>query len=262
MGIEGSSFGYRLGRWAGRLRRVFPFLRATRIGEAGLLVFLMAVIWTLWGTFLVYPLKILTVFFHELSHALAAWVTGGRVLEIRLTADQGGLCLTQGGSTVLILAAGYLGSLFWGGLLLVCSGWPRLQKTFAALLGLAILLVAFLHVRPLLSFGFVFTLLTGGAIAFAAVNFSPFANGLLLRVAGLTSCFYALLDIGRTAASGPPLHSDAALLAEATGVPAWVWGLAWLGVAVPSVYVFLRVATRRPGSPIFGRRRNRAAAKN
>ena len=67
-----------------------------------------------WDTIIIYPLKILTVFFHELSHALAAIVTGGKVLEIVLVPEQGGHCLIAGGNGFLVSSAGYLGSLIWG----------------------------------------------------------------------------------------------------------------------------------------------------
>jgi len=45
---------------------------------AGLLITLVAILF-LWNTWVVYPLKILVVFFHELSHGLMAVVTGGSI---------------------------------------------------------------------------------------------------------------------------------------------------------------------------------------
>ncbi|MFV1959099.1 MAG: M50 family metallopeptidase, partial [Planctomycetota bacterium] len=51
----------------------------------GLLLVLLAV-GLLWNTWLVWPLKILVVFFHEMGHGLAAVLTGGRIVEIRLEA--------------------------------------------------------------------------------------------------------------------------------------------------------------------------------
>ena len=48
-------------------------------GTIGLLV--LAVV-LLWGTWRIDPLKILVFFFHELSHGLAATLTGGSIVEI------------------------------------------------------------------------------------------------------------------------------------------------------------------------------------
>src|SRR6266568_1272516 len=79
----------------------------------------------IWDTFVVYPFRVFVVFLHEISHGIAALVTGGRILAIGLTFDEGGVCVTDGGNRFLILNAGYLGSLFWGVLLLVARGAPR-----------------------------------------------------------------------------------------------------------------------------------------
>src|SRR5687767_6945732 len=43
---------------------------------AGFAVY-FSLLWTFWDTPVVYPLKIFVVLLHELSHALAAWATGG-----------------------------------------------------------------------------------------------------------------------------------------------------------------------------------------
>ena len=40
---------------------------------------IFVVVYCLWNTSLVYPLKILVVFFHEISHGVAAVLTGGSI---------------------------------------------------------------------------------------------------------------------------------------------------------------------------------------
>ena len=45
----------------------------------------------LWNTVFVYPLKIFVVFMHEVSHGLAAIATGGRIVEIQINPQQGGV---------------------------------------------------------------------------------------------------------------------------------------------------------------------------
>ena len=44
----------------------------------------------LWDTFLVYPFRLFVVFLHEISHGLAAVATGGRIVSIGLSFDEGG----------------------------------------------------------------------------------------------------------------------------------------------------------------------------
>ena len=66
--------------------------------EFGGALFVAAAIILLWDTWLVYPLKILVVFFHEMSHGLAAIVSGGSVEEIQVVEGIGGTAWTRGGS--------------------------------------------------------------------------------------------------------------------------------------------------------------------
>ena len=48
-----------------------------------------------WHSPLLLPVKLLTVFFHELSHGLAAILTGGSIVSIGLNLNQGGICYTS-----------------------------------------------------------------------------------------------------------------------------------------------------------------------
>ena len=77
-------------------------------------VLYFSLLWTLWDTAFIYPLKIFVVLLHEVSHAIAIWATGGVVDHIVLDPRQGGATLGRGGSAFLALSAGYLGSLLWG----------------------------------------------------------------------------------------------------------------------------------------------------
>ena len=67
-------------------------------------------------------------------------------------------------------------------------------------------------------------------------------NDLVLRVIGLTSCLYAVLDIKSDILDRSEAMSDAHMLAEATGVPTVVWGVVWLIVAFAVTAYFVRKA--------------------
>jgi len=73
----------------------------------------IAVVIILWTTPVLYPLKLLVVFFHESSHALATILSGGDVAQLVLLKEQGGYVMSRGGSRFLVLNSGYLGSLLW-----------------------------------------------------------------------------------------------------------------------------------------------------
>ena len=185
-----------------------------------------------WDYALVWPLKILVVFFHELGHALAALLTGGEVLEIGLSPNQGGVTHTRGGIRFVILNAGYLGSLGFGVALLATARSPRSARFGVAGLAGLLAVATLLWVRPLASFGFGFALLTTCAILLLARKGTDGLVQLCLRTLGAFSALYALWDIRSDVLSGSRGLSDAAMLAELTWIPAPIWGVLWLGIGV------------------------------
>ncbi|GMQ11326.1 hypothetical protein CsSME_00053990 [Camellia sinensis var. sinensis] len=64
------------------------------------------VILALWRTILLLPFKLVTVFLHEASHAIACKLTCGHVEAIQVNADEGGFTQTRGGVYWVILPAG------------------------------------------------------------------------------------------------------------------------------------------------------------
>jgi hypothetical protein len=188
-------------------------------------------LWFSWNSAFVYPLKIFVVLLHELSHAAASLATGGSVQRIELSPYQGGACHCPGGNAFLVLSAGYLGSLAWGGAMFAAARQRRLRMDLVtSVLGACVLLSTLLFVRT--GFGIAFGLLFGIALLWAAQRASAGVNRAILLTLGLTSSLYAILDIKSDILDRPDLRSDAAMLAEITGVPTVVWGLVWITVAV------------------------------
>jgi hypothetical protein len=70
-------------------------------------------------------------------------------------------------------------------------------------------------------------------------------NRLLLLGLGLTSTLYAILDIKSDIISRPELRSDAAMLAEMTGIPTIFWGFLWIALALLVSAWLLRWVARR-----------------
>ena len=215
---------------------------------AGFCIYFVA-LWLLWDTSVIYPLKIFVVMLHEVSHGIAAVATGGTIDRIVLDPRQGGACYCGGGNAFITLSAGYLGSLFWGLVLLAAAGargnWRR---HIVFLLGVAVVALTIGFIRS--SFGFYFGLAFGATLLFAArpgwmpphrVRLGGAASGVVLTVLGLTSCLYAILDIKSDVLDRPELRSDAAMLAELTGIPTVAWGMIWIGIAIlASVLAFRR----------------------
>jgi hypothetical protein len=202
------------------------------------------VLWFLWDSVVVYPLKIFVVLLHEVSHAAALLATGGVVDRITLDPYQGGETFGAGGSRFLVLSAGYLGSLAWGALLVAAAHTRKLRSELVVgVVGGVVVALTLLYVRN--PFGLGFGLLFGSALVLAASRLPSLWNGRLLMALGLTSCLYAVLDIKSDVLDRPGLPSDAAMLAELTGVPTLVWGTLWIGAAVGVCIVLFRWAWRR-----------------
>lgn len=188
------------------------------------------VVFLLWDTFLVYPLKILVVLLHESSHGLAAILTGGSIERIEVNRDGSGVCYTLGGSRFVTLTAGYLGSMVLGALILIGASRSRLDRPLCVALGVFLLAVTGLFVRNL--FGFLFGAAFGLGLVLAGWKLKPALVDTALKVIGLTSCLYAILDIKSDVLDRPGIGSDADMLADHTGVPTLVWGVLWILAAL------------------------------
>ncbi|XP_071901806.1 uncharacterized protein [Coffea arabica] len=102
------------------------------------------VILALWRTVLMMPFKLITVFIHEASHAIACKLTCGHVEGIQVHADEGGATHTRGGVYWFILPAGYLGSSFWGMVLILASTNLLTARIAAGCLAVALVIVLFI----------------------------------------------------------------------------------------------------------------------
>jgi len=203
-------------------------------------ILLLAII-ALWSTPVIYPLKLLVVFFHEMSHALATILTGGIVQEMAVTLLQGGHVLSTGGSRFIILNAGYLGSLILGAIIYLLARHTRWDRTISALLGLIILVISLFFVRNF--FGFFFGIASGLVLLWLARYSSEKINDILLRVVGLTSMIYVPLDIFSDTISRSYLRSDARMLAEEFGGATILWGGIWIVLSVIVIYKVVKTST-------------------
>jgi hypothetical protein len=201
-------------------------------------------LWALWDTAIIYPVKVFVVFLHEMSHALAAVLTGGAVEQIVLDARQGGAAYTRGGSRFFTLSAGYLGSLLWGVLFIMLAFSRRIRpRWIMGFLGALVILLTLLLVRNL--FGALFGIAFGAALLAGSKYLGQGPNRILLLGLGLTSALYAILDIKSDVLDRSGLPSDARMLFEMTGIPTVFWGFLWIGIALLVCAWLLRWVARR-----------------
>jgi hypothetical protein len=206
-----------------------------------LVVLLLATLF-FWNTIALYPVKAFVVLLHELGHAAAAVLTGGHVERIGLSRNLGGVCWSRGGWRLLVLPAGYLGSMLFGGLILVAAARMRNDRALAATLGLAVLVLTIVFVRTL--FGIGFGLVFGAALVCSARWLQQAVNDLLLKFLGLASVLYAVIDIKEDLISRTVPGSDAYAMSQELFLPPVFWGVLWMALAVVAAGVFLYLAGR------------------
>ncbi|MFI3218506.1 MAG: M50 family metallopeptidase [Methylococcales bacterium] len=208
------------------------------------LIFLLGLIIIGWEYPILYPLKLLVVFFHESSHAIATLLTGGTVKELVINQDQGGYVISQGGNRFIILSAGYIGSLLWGVVIYMASVKSHYDKAIMAVLGISILIITLVLSRSI--FSWLFGLLSGGAMLLMARYLAEKYNDFVLRLIGLTSIMYAPLDIYSDTISRSYLQSDAYLLAEYTGGTTLLWGSIWIIISIVVIFYCLKWVLNKP----------------
>ena len=196
-----------------------------------------------------YPFAIFVTFIHEGGHALAALLTGNSVASLSVALDTSGATYTtQGGifSQTLVSSAGYLGAMAYGALLLFLI--RRATAARYVLMGTAAFILA---LTVIFGLGSLFTIVAGigiaGGLVAIATYASPRVATFFVSFLAVQSVLNALLDLKTLFFSSfvPGSHSDAANMANATGIPALFWSVVWIGLACVILCLALRVYANR-----------------
>ncbi len=203
-------------------------------------MFLIALIF--WDTMFIYPIKLFVVILHEFSHGLAAIATGGGIVKIEVDPRIGGVCYTWGGSLFIIASAGYLGSILWGGLILILASRTKHDKILGMVIGGLLIALSIFYIRNL--FGFLFTSGFGAALAIISYYASERIVDTLMKFLGMTSCLYVLIDIKEDLIQRTNIGSDADAIAQLLGSQALSMpiGIFWILLALAAFGFFLWVS--------------------
>lgn len=196
-----------------------------------------------WQSPVLYPFKLLVVFFHESSHAIVTLLTGGSVEEFVINPQQGGHVLSRGGNRFMTLSAGYLGSLLWGVTIYIASVKSFYDKALTAILGMSVLLMTVFMASD--AFSWFFGLASGVIMLLFARYLPNKYNDFFLRLLALTNMLYVPLDIYSDTLSRSHLRSDAYMLAEYTGVSTVLWGGLWLLISLIVIFYCLKWSLRQ-----------------
>ena len=148
-----------------------------------------------WKTLITKPMRLIAVFLHEMSHAIACWITCGDVRNIEVYDNEGGVTRYVGGCRCLIIPAGYVGCAIWGMIFVVLSGGRR-TATGAAAAFTAALLISLCYspnkTMVLLNLGY--AIITIGFVCVEWYLFTPILTYVILFY-GVFIGTYAIFDI-------------------------------------------------------------------
>lgn len=197
----------------------------------------------LWNSAIIHPFKVFVVMAHELSHGLAAILTGGRIERIQIDPNLGGVCYTVGGIRGIILSAGYLGSMLVGSILLAVASRTDLDKLLSVGFGILLLWVTIRYVTN--QYGQAFGIMGGSFMVIIGIWGSLMFNELFWQYIGLTSILYAVLDIYDDTIHRNISESDAGRFAEHFGLTTVFWGWVWMIIAIVVGFFMIRWSVRK-----------------
>ncbi|HEX8368292.1 MAG TPA: M50 family metallopeptidase [Pyrinomonadaceae bacterium] len=224
-----------------------------------------------YAEWLVYPIRLFVTFIHESSHALVALLTGGSVQSLTVASDGSGVVWGASSnwiSALLTSSAGYLGTTFFGVLLLFlirrAISARAVLFALAGLIGLMTVIFGFLvplfnisEVKVTLA-SIAFTTFVGAALAAVMLAIARFASA---KTANFAVAFLAVQLVLNAFADlktlfflnapfvGSDIQTDAMNMQNATGLPAVAWILIWIGISVVMISVGLRIyAVSQKGS--------------
>mmetsp|Transcript_24412 Transcript_24412/g.50688 ORF Transcript_24412/g.50688 Transcript_24412/m.50688 type:complete len:264 (+) Transcript_24412:196-987(+) len=196
------------------------------------------------NTCFAYPFRLLTTFLHEISHALACWLSCGSVRAIRVFNNEGGVTQYVGGCRVLIIPAGYVGSAIWGSLFVMFSGGKRTATGVAGtLVGLLLISLCYAPNRTMVLLNLGYAVVTSVFIYLEWAVFSPILNYVVLFYGAFVG-IHAIFDTYQDTIRRTVLRSDAyacyeqcpCCLPKCVGIQ---WGLLNVALQIFGVWVAL-----------------------
>ncbi len=209
---------------------------------------------------LYWPFELFVTFIHEGGHAVAVVLTGGSGDYMWVATDANGLTVSRGSggaiSRMLISSAGYLGAMAYGALLLVLIRKAVAARIVLLVSGLYIFAITLIFglIKPLWSFdglsGIPFTVFAGLVISAALILIAKFASAKVasffmsfLAVQCVLNALFNLKDLFSLSSpfQSQLVHTDAANMAQITGIPAIFWAAFWIVLALGILWFVMRL---------------------
>ncbi|VAW79830.1 hypothetical protein MNBD_GAMMA12-3127 [hydrothermal vent metagenome] len=183
-----------------------------------------------------YPLLWLEAYLHEVSHGLAAVLSGGRVVSITIAYNGDGLCSYIASRPSIVLFFGYAGATIWGGLIYSgASSSVRVAHRIALGMVLLLMVTGILWMKP--EFESWIILLTMISLIFFPLWFVRYQTvqyfvqfvGIFIMANNIQSVMklFTIIDRG-----------DHKKLAALTDVSTTVWIWSWLIFCITVLLIF------------------------
>ena len=208
--------------------------------ELVFLSFILIISFLFWDTYLVYPIKLFVVLIHEISHAISAILSGGKVITFNIGFDLSGKCETENGNNILIAASGYLGSLLFGLIIFYSTYNKKIGKWLLFIIAILILITS---VSLMQNFSLTLLAVLYSVLLFVSAFFLQVRiDSYILKLFGMLSCVYVLFDIKEDVLSTNSAISDASILSDLINVPTIVIGLIWLIISLAGIFLVMKLS--------------------
>lgn len=193
--------------------------------------------------FLNLPFIWIETFFHEISHGLMAFLSGGSIVSITLNYNGSGLCVSQGGVQFLVSFSGYAGSALFGLLIFMLSEniIPKASKILLVVLEGVLLISLLLWAKNFSTYVILILILITFSIAYT-YSTSHVLN-YFLKFIGV----FVVLDAIRsplTLIDGTS-RGDGATLSNLTFIPEILWVGIWVTIGLSSLYWMYQATYKR-----------------
>ncbi|PYG89869.1 peptidase M50B-like protein [Ruminiclostridium sufflavum DSM 19573] len=234
--------------------------------QTGRFFIIFIALMVLWNTIFIKPIKLFTVFLHELGHVFMALVTGSSITGIKIYFNESGYVTSLPKdwlSAFLIANGGYLGSVLFAICILLLKN-TRLKNYIIGVIAVVFLAVTFSY-SGIFSFTMLYSVIFAGFAIIIYMIHNEKLNEWVIEIIGIGSVTYAIYDtfvdtilmqinyqFDLFRLGGMP-KTDAVRLAELTHIPSAVWGVVWLAISAFAIYstLFRKRNTRSRGRKTY-----------
>ena len=192
-----------------------------------------------------FPFRLLVTIVHELGHGIAALITGGDFRNFLISADGSGLAYTAGGWRWVVIPAGYLSEAIFSAVLFRLGDNLKASRWAMGIIGISMMILSLIFGRPGgfniqaiagsvlgIVFGVIFGALFLKLALQAGSTLITFFLHFIAIKAGLAAFSDLFVVIGFSLQTGNVPHTDAQAMAELTHIPALIWGVLWVIIAL------------------------------